>query len=126
MEHLYPTREIVTILGSTKFRREIHAYALELTRRRSLVLFAPFAKEEIPDLEDIRNELEIQHFQKIRMADLVFVYNKNDYIGDSTKLEIEYAKVIGKPIQYLEGHFFEGLETYEQAKRNPKGGLPHE
>jgi ABC-type transport system involved in Fe-S cluster assembly fused permease/ATPase subunit len=96
-------RIIITVLGSTKYRNEINQWALKRTKERFLVLFAPFAKEDIPNLEDLREELEIQHFQKIRMANLVFVYNKDKYIGDSTRLEIEYAKLIGKRIDYLEG-----------------------
>ena len=98
------TRKIVTVLGSTKFRDEIKKFALLQTALfHELILFAPFAKEEIPDLEKIREELEIQHFQKIRMADEIVVFNKNGYIGESTKLEIEYAKSINKPIRYYEG-----------------------
>lgn len=96
-------RKIITVLGSTQFRKEIQKWALERTLdNHELILFAPFAKEEIPNLEHFRKELEIQHFQKIRMADEVFVFNKNGYLGDSTKLEIKYAEQIGKIIHYLE------------------------
>jgi hypothetical protein len=81
-------RQIITVLGSTKYRKQIIAWAWQKTKLEYLVLFAPFAKEEIPDVEAYRNELELQHFQKIRMADIVWVYNKDGYIGESTKLEI--------------------------------------
>ena len=46
-------------------------------------------------LADIQNK-------KIEMADEIFVINKNGYIGDSTKIEIEFAKSLGKKINYLE------------------------
>ncbi len=36
------------------------------------------------------------------MSDAIFVINKNKYIGDSTRKEIEYAKKIGKEIRFLE------------------------
>ncbi len=96
---------VMTILGSTKFRAEIRQFAWEQTKKHILVLFAPFAKEEIADVEQFRQELEIQHYQKIRMADIVFVYNKNGYIGTSTKEELLYANFLGKKIQYLEPFF---------------------
>jgi len=97
-----PTRSIVTVLGSTKFRKEIIQWAWENTKRGFLVLFAPFAKEEIADVEANRQELEIQHFQKMRMSNWVMVFNKNGYIGESTKREIQYAKDHHILIQYLE------------------------
>jgi nucleoside 2-deoxyribosyltransferase len=42
------------------------------------------------------------HFCKIRMADVVFVFNKDGYAGNSTTLEIGYAIALGKPIYSLE------------------------
>lgn len=42
------------------------------------------------------------HKRKIDIADEIFVINKDGYIGQSTKSEIEYAKKTGKKINYLE------------------------
>ena len=42
------------------------------------------------------------HKQKIDMSDEIYVINQGGYIGESTKLEIEYAKSKGKKITYLE------------------------
>lgn len=102
MSIYYEDRKIVTVIGSTKFRKEITEWALNHTRLHFLVLFAPFAKEEIPNLESIRDELEAQHFQKIRMADEIMVYNKDGYLGTSSVMELEYAKKLGKKITYYE------------------------
>jgi len=33
---------------------------------------------------------------------MVMVINVDGYIGDSTRREIEYAEITGKPIEYLE------------------------
>lgn len=41
------------------------------------------------------------HFYKIKMADVVFIYNEQGYIGTSTTLEIGYAVALGKPIYAL-------------------------
>ena len=47
--------------------------------------------------------LTLDHFAKIRMADVVFIYNKNGYEGNSTTLEIGYAVACNKPIYVLHG-----------------------
>ena len=46
--------------------------------------------------------LDDMHKRKIDMADEIFVINVGDYIGSSTKSEIEYAKKTGKVVNYLE------------------------
>ena len=42
------------------------------------------------------------HRQNIDMSDEIYVINFEGYIGESTKAEIEYAKLKGKRITYLE------------------------
>ncbi len=41
------------------------------------------------------------HFQKIRMADEVYIVDPGGYVGDSTRREIAYATSLGKPVRYL-------------------------
>ena len=36
--------------------------------------------------------LKDEHFKRIELSDAIFVINVNNYIGESTNLEIEYAK----------------------------------
>ena len=38
------------------------------------------------------------------MSDFVYIINKDDYIGESTKEEIEYAKSKGKEVKYMYDH----------------------
>ena len=40
--------------------------------------------------------------KKIDLSDTIFVVNKNGYIGSAVKNEIEYAKIKGKEILFLE------------------------
>lgn len=40
------------------------------------------------------------HFKRIELSDAIYVINKDNYVGQSTKLEIEYAKKLGKEIIY--------------------------
>lgn len=44
--------------------------------------------------------LKEAHFKKIELSDSILVVNINNYIGNSTNLEIEYAKKLGKEIIY--------------------------
>lgn len=39
-------------------------------------------------------KLKEAHFKRIELSDAILVVNINNYIGDSTKLEIDYAKKI--------------------------------
>ncbi len=36
------------------------------------------------------------------MADEIYVINVGGYIGESARSEIEYAKIIGRVVRYLE------------------------
>ena len=49
-----------------------------------------------------KQKLNLMHRQKIDMSDEIFVINKDGYIGESTKAEIEYAKLNEKKVSYLE------------------------
>ena len=46
--------------------------------------------------------LDDMHKRKIDLADEIFIINVGGYVGSSTKSEIEYAKMMGKPVKYLE------------------------
>lgn len=46
--------------------------------------------------------LDTMHRQRIYLSDEVFIINVDNYIGKSTKKEIEYAQSLGKKITYLE------------------------
>lgn len=50
---------------------------------------------------DLKEMLDELHLRKIDLADEVFVLNVDGYIGESTRKEIEYAELNGKPINYL-------------------------
>ena len=45
-------------------------------------------------------KLKEAHFKRIELSDAILVVNINNYIGESTKLEIDYAKKLGKEILY--------------------------
>lgn len=43
-------------------------------------------------------KLKKAHFKRIELSDAIYVINKNNYIGDSTKIEIDYAKKLKKKL----------------------------
>lgn len=59
-----------------------------------------------PVMEDIKitseqlEKLKNEHFKRIELSDSILVVNYNNYIGESTKLEIDYAKKLNKEIIY--------------------------
>ena len=44
--------------------------------------------------------LKEEHLKRIGLSDAILVVNVNNYIGESTNFEIEYAKKLGKEIMY--------------------------
>ena len=46
------------------------------------------------------NMLDKMHKEKIKLSDAILVVNVDNYIGSSTKSEIEFAKSLGKEIIY--------------------------
>lgn len=104
--------KIVTLCGSTKFKKEFLEIQKKLTLLGYIVisvgLFGHSGDSEVWEnmdegtLTKTKEMLEDMHKRKIDMADEIFVINVGGYIGDSTKSEIEYAKAHGKKVNYLE------------------------
>ena len=111
MQGGYP---IITLCGSTRFKDDFLMAQKRLTLEGNIVisvgLFGHSGDKEVWDgmdegtLSKTKEMLDDMHKRKIDMADEIFVINKDGYIGDSTKSEIEYAKEHGKKIRYLEGN----------------------
>ena len=53
-------------------------------------------------LTKTKEMLDDMHKRKIDLSDGIYVINVGGYIGESTRSEIEYAKMTGKSIAYLE------------------------
>ena len=51
--------------------------------------------------EGVADAMDELHLRKIDLADEIFVVNWQDYIGDSTNREIQYAVESGKAIRWL-------------------------
>ena len=109
MQGNYP---VITLCGSTRFKAEFMEAQKRLTLEGNIVisvgLFGHSGDQEVWDnmdegtLTKTKEMLDDMHKRKIDMADSIFVINVGEYIGESTKSEIEYAKTHGKLIEYLE------------------------
>lgn len=95
--------KVITLCGSTRFKKEFLETWERLTLEGNIVIMvAPFWRWEHRDLApEVLDMFQTMHFEKIDMADEVFIVNPGGYIGDSTKMEIEYAEKAGKPVSYL-------------------------
>ena len=95
---------IITLCGSTKFKDDFIKAQKELTLRGNIVisvgLFGHSGDEEVWEGSN-KLMLDAMHKEKIRMSDAIYVINKNGYIGESTKKEIEFAKELGKEVLYM-------------------------
>jgi len=98
----------IVICGSKKFKPEIREFSKRL-KEKGVTIYEPYLHEGGKEWLELSQEhknfvalgLTHDHFYKIRMADIVFVYNKDGYSGNSTTLEIGYAVALGKPIYAL-------------------------
>lgn len=96
----------VVICGSSKFALEIREFAKKL-KNLGVIVYEPHLYrasggvwDNIPDFDKplVASGLTHDHFYKIRMADVVYVLNRDGYSGISTTLEIGYAASLNKPI----------------------------
>ena len=104
--------KVVTLCGSTRFRREFEEANKRLTLAGNIVisvgLYGHSGDAEVWEgmdedtLTATKIMLDDMHKCKIDMADEIFVINVGGYIGDSTRSEIAYAQAQGKPVRYLE------------------------
>ena len=104
--------KVITLCGSTRFKDEFLKVQKDLTLKGNIVisvgLFGHSGDSEVWEnmnegsLTKTKEMLDDMHKRKIDMADEIFVINVNGYIGESTKSEIEYAKSLGKKVNYLE------------------------
>lgn len=94
--------KIITVCGSYKFKKEM----MEITEKLALkgnCMITPIEltkKSKDAYTEDELYMLGKMHKEKIKVSDAILVVNVDNYIGSSTKSEIEYAKSLNKEILY--------------------------
>ena len=99
--------KVITLCGSTRFKEQFLEVQKRLTLEGNIVisvgLFGHSGDNEVC-IEETKAMLDRMHLAKIDLADEIFVINVDNYIGDSTRNEIAYAKSKGKSVNFLEGN----------------------
>lgn len=94
--------KIITVCGSLRFKDEMMKIAEKIELQGNCVI-APIYPTN-PDKDAYTNEevnmLDKMHKEKIKISDAILVVNVDNYIGSSTKSEIEFAKNLNKEILY--------------------------
>ncbi len=100
--------KVITLCGSTRFEAEFAKVNQRLTMEGCVVIsLGMFSPPDLPDYDstadssDLKRRLGSIHFQKIRMADEVYIVDPGGYVGESTRREIAYAESLGKTVRYL-------------------------
>lgn len=95
--------KIITVCGSLKFYKEM----MEITEKMELegnCMLVPIYNPSKTSKDDYTEEealmLDKMHKERIKISDTILVVNVNNYIGTSTKNEIEFAKSLNKEIIY--------------------------
>jgi multidrug resistance efflux pump len=105
----FPT--IVCLCGSTRFSEAFREANLRETLAGRIVLTIGcdmrsdadlFADKSEDELAQIKSDLDELHLCKIDLANEVLILNVDGYVGQSTRRELTYARMLGKTIRWLE------------------------
>ena len=103
----------ITLCGSTRFKEHFqewnHQLALKGHTVYSLSLFAPEATNQGKDgnptiTEEEKITLDLVHLDKIINSDAIVVIDVDNYVGFSTKREIQWARIQGKAVYLITTH----------------------
>ena len=95
--------KIITLCGSTRFKEDFERVNRELTLLGNIVISVGcFGHAGDTFTEEQKVMLDEIHKRKIDMADAIYVINKDWYVGESTRSEIEYARKHGKQVIYMQ------------------------
>ena len=99
--------KIVCLCGSTRFVKEfIEAQFRETFAGNIVLTVSGFPRKPDGTRAVVSDEqkvaLDILHFQKIELADEIFVINVGGYIGPSTRKEVSHALELDKVVRFLE------------------------
>jgi hypothetical protein len=118
--------KVITLCGSTKFEADFAEVNQRLTMEGCVVIsLGMFRLPDLPDYDwtadssDLRGRLGGLHFQKIRMADEVYIVDPGGYVDEPTRREIAYAESLGKA-----GSVSESRALDSNGRRAPRVSPP--
>lgn len=109
-EYIEQKPKVVCFCGSTRFAEHFMVERWKLEKQGIITLGINILPDGYfgeqnhhgAEQEGVKHILDELHKRKIDLSDEVFILNVGGYIGESTRGEIEYAELVGKPIKYLE------------------------
>jgi hypothetical protein len=100
----FPT--IVCLCGSTRFKQQFIEANFRETMAGKIVLsvgwFGHADGEIYTPTEEEKGRLDELHLRKIDLASEVLIINCENYIGESTRRELDYARANGKVVRFWE------------------------
>jgi nucleoside 2-deoxyribosyltransferase len=103
--------KIVTLCGSSRFVDVMAVCAWLIERDENAIALALHLlprwypncpADHLAEAEGCAEQMDELHKRKIDLCDEIFVINLHDYIGDSTRSEIAYARATGKPVRFFD------------------------
>lgn len=92
--------KIITVCGSLKYQNEMMNITEKMAKQGNCMITPVYPTGKYGCSDKEKELLGKEHFEKIKMSDSILVVNVDNYIGESTQKEIEYAKSLGKEIIY--------------------------
>lgn len=101
---LAATDKTITICGSTRFKEEFLKAQRDLTFDGWIVFSVPFFEyaDGIVFTHEQKDIAVKSHLRKIAVSNAIYVINKDGYIDESTRNEIQYARDLGKEVIFME------------------------
>ena len=93
-------RKIITLVGAKKFNSEILRKYTDLCLQGNMVFTSILESDDIYEDEQILLDQLIE--DELLISDILYVFNKDNYIGETIQKYINYAKEHNKEIEYLE------------------------
>ena len=114
--------EIIAVCGSVKFKDEMLEYQNEQMKNGKWILLPENMDIDIQMIDRrVKKQMDRLHLRKIDYADKVLIWNRNGYVGESTRKEIEYARSHNRFVEFLEYDSKEKLldneEDIEELKK---------
>ena len=93
--------KIITLCGSLRYKNEMMIIAEKMALKGNCILTPVYpVLEDYERTDEQLTKLKEAHFKRIELSDAILAVTVNNYVGESTKLEMKYAKELGKEIIY--------------------------
>lgn len=92
--------KIITVCGSFKYKEAMMKTSEQLCLEGNCVLSPSYPISNKKYSDEDKEILGKIHLERIKICDAIVVINVDNYIGEATMKEIDFAKSLGKEIIY--------------------------